>query len=317
MSDRATVIQTEHLAREAAEWISRRHRLVVCPATDPAFGAALAEASALVVRTYTVVDAPLLAAAPVLRVVGRAGNGLDNIDVAACRARGVEVVYTPDANTQAVVEYVIGLLAGALLQPRPLTEPVDAKRWAALRTDTRGRRQMSELVLGILGLGRIGKRLAAAARAIRFARVLYNDLEAVPPRARHGAAEVPVERLFAESDVVSIHVDGRRSNRHFVDGALLGRMKPGVILINTSRGFVVDSLSLADFLRGHPEALALLDVHEREPFPGDYPLLGLPNARLYPHLAASTRQADLAMSWVVRDVAAVLEGRAPRHPAPP
>ncbi len=317
MSDSALVIQTEHLAREAAEWIARRHELVVCPATDPGFGTALTAASALVVRTYTVVNAPLLSAAPMLRVVGRAGNGLDNIDVAACRARGVEVVYTPDANTQAVVEYVIGLLAEALHRPRPLTEPIDRDRWAALRDDTRGRRQMSELVVGILGLGRIGKRLAAAARAIGFKRVLYNDLEAIPPRQRHGAAEAPLEELFGGSDVVSIHVDGRPANRHLVGARLLRHMKPDVILVNTSRGFIVDSLSLAAFLRGNPAALALLDVHEREPFGGDYPLLGLPNARLYPHLAASTRQADLDMSWVVRDVAAVLEGRAPRYPAPP
>ena len=88
-----------------------------------------------------------------------------------------------------------------------------------------------------------------------------------------------------------------------------------MVLINTSRGFVVDNMALAAFLGSHPQAIALLDVHDPEPFGADYPLLGLPNARLYPHMAASTALADRNMSWVVRDVAAVLEGRRPRHPA--
>jgi phosphoglycerate dehydrogenase-like enzyme len=127
---------------------------------------------------------------------------------------------------------------------------------------------------------------------------------------------VPVEQLFADCDVISLHVDGRPANRHFVGRALIGRMKPDAVFINTSRGFVVDSLALAGFLRAHPQALALLDVHEPEPFGADYPLANLPNARLYPHAAASTRRADEEMSWVVRDVAAVLGGRRPRHPAP-
>ncbi len=93
-------------------------------------------------------------------------------------------------------------------------------------------------------------------------------------------------------------------------------MNPEVVFVNTSRGFIVDSLALAAFLKGHPRALAILDVHEPEPFDATYPLLGLDNAWLTPHLAASTNRADLNMSWVVRDVAAVLEGKRPRYPAP-
>ena len=112
-------------------------------------------------------------------------------------------------------------------------------------------------------------------------------------------------------------LDGRAANRGYVGDELLRAMKPDVIFLNTSRGFVVDSLTLATFLQGHPEAVALLDVHDPEPFDAAYPLLGLPNARLFPHMAASTRRADLNMSWVVRDVAAVLAGDRPRFAAPP
>jgi phosphoglycerate dehydrogenase-like enzyme len=310
------VVQSEHLSDEAAAWLAERCSVRVCPHDDPGFPQAVSDAAGLVVRTYTTVDRRLLDSAPRLRVVGRAGTGLDSIDVEACRARGIEVVYTPEANTQAVVEYVMGLLVDAVRARPALREPVDAARWRELRAEAAGQRQLGDLTLGILGLGRVGRRVAAVAAAIRFDRVLYNDLVEIPPSERSGARPVPVNELFARADVLSLHVDGRPGNRHFVGAGLIGRMKGDVILINTARGFVVDSAVLAQFLRTHPAALALLDVHEQEPFDEDYPLLGLPNVRLYPHLASRTQSAMRQMSWVVRDVVAVLEGRKPDHPAP-
>jgi phosphoglycerate dehydrogenase-like enzyme len=316
MTSADIVIQTERLAPEPAAWLARRCRLEVCPLDDPRFSGFLAEAKGLVVRSYTIVSEALLAQAPALRVVGRAGVGVDNIDVAACRARNVEVVYTPGANTQAVVEYVFCLLGSVLRSAVNLAETVNMERWKQMRADLASPRQMSELTLGVLGLGRIGSRVAEVAAAIGFERVLYNDVVEIPPARRHGAGSVPVESLFAEADIVSLHIDGRPSNRHFVDRHLIGCMKSGVILVNTSRGFIVENRALAGFLRDNPGALALLDVHDPEPFEGTYPLLGLANARLYPHLAAATSRADVNMSWVVRDVATVLDGGRPRHPAP-
>lgn len=310
------VVQADHLDEEAAAWLAGRCAVTVVASSDPAFWTALADARGLVVRTYTVVDAALLDKAPRLRVVARAGAGLDNIDVRACRDRGVEVVYTPQANTQAVVEYVIGLIAWTIRPPRPVTQALDTAQWMKLRDRLRHQRQMSDLLLGVLGMGRIGRRVAEVARAIGFGGVAYNDLVEIPPDQRFGADSLPVERLFAECDIVSIHVDGRPENRHFVGNDLIARLGPQAILVNTSRGFVVDSLSLAVFLRANPHARAVLDVHETEPFDDSYPLLGLPNARLLPHAGASTARADLQMSWVVRDVVAVLEGRRPEYPAP-
>ena len=315
MSSTDIVIQTEHLSTEAAQWLAQRCTLVVCSHDDPKFADVVTEAVGLVVRTYTPVNERLLEAAPNLKVVGRAGAGLDNIDVAACRVRSVEVVYTPDANTQAVVEYVMTLLSNALRPRVTLTIPVDSGEWKYLRAQTVGRRQMSELTLGLLGLGRVGKRLAKAAGGIGM-NVIYNDLLEVPHEQRFGARAVDVHQLFTESDVVSLHVDGRDSNRCFVDEELISRMKSDVVFINTSRGFVVESAALADFLRAHSHALAMLDVHDPEPFDSDYPLLGISNARLYPHLASRTEAAMLNMSWVVKDVVAVLEGEKPKHPAP-
>ncbi|MDY7108292.1 MAG: NAD(P)-dependent oxidoreductase [Planctomycetota bacterium] len=281
----------------------------------PAFADALAEAEALLVRTYTRVDETLLRAAPRLRVIGRAGVGLDNVDVPACRARGIEVVYTPEANTQAVVEYVLCLIADALRPRRTVDQALQVRPWEQIRQETSGRREMSECTIGILGLGRIGKRIAQVAGAIG-SRVLYNDLVSMPPEARFGAEPVAAENLFEEADILSIHIDGRSDNRDFIGPELITRLKDDVVFLNTSRGFVVDNVALAGFLCAHPRAEAHLDVHEPEPFDASYPLLGLPNAKLYPHLAARTERAMLNMSWVVKDVMAVLEGRAPQWPAP-
>jgi phosphoglycerate dehydrogenase-like enzyme len=312
---RDIVIQTEHLSAESSAWLSERCRLVICPFEDPGFADALADAAGLVVRTYTQVNQALLDLGPKLRVIGRAGTGLDNVDVPACQRRGVEVVYTPDANTQAVVEYVLCLICDVLRPRPPLDRVVAGRIWNHMREKTVGRRQMNELTLGILGLGRVGKRLARAATGIGF-KVIYNDLLDIPANLRHGATPVSVEELFFTSDIVSIHIDGRPRNMNFVDSRLIERMKEEAIFINTSRGFVVDNLPLARFLKNNPGALAMLDVHEPEPFGEDYPFLGLPNARLYPHLASRTETAMNNMSWVVRDVAAVLEGRKPEFPAP-
>ena len=190
MSGIGVVVQAEHLAEEAAEWLAQKCELVVCPSSHRRFRDVLAQASGLVVRTYTTVDEKLLEGAPNLRVVGRAGVGLDNIDVPACRARGVEVVHTPNATTQAVVEFVVGLLVDGLRHPVSVSEPVDQREWKRLRSRLRGERQMSQLVLGILGLGRIGRRLAEVARALGFQKVLYNDLVDIDPLHRFGALSV-------------------------------------------------------------------------------------------------------------------------------
>ena len=304
MTARFKVMQTEHLHAEAAQWLAARCDLVACAPDDPNFEAELGAADGLIVRTYTIVDEAMLSRAPKLKVVGRAGVGLDNIDLEACKRRCIRVVNTPDANTQAVVEYVIALLCDALRPRMTLGGPVDAVVWNSLRADTCAARQMSELTLGILGLGRIGCRVAEIATVIGFT-VLYNDL-IVPEPACAFASSVPVEELFSQSDVISIHIDARTSNRNFINANLIDRMKSDAVFVNTARGFVVDTAALATFLRANPAAAAHLDVHDSEPFGEDYPLLGLPNAKLYPHLASRTETAMRNMSWVVRDVWAAL-----------
>ena len=307
MTTRPVVVQTEHLSPPAAAWLAERADLVVAAPGSATFDSAAPDAEGLVVRTYTRVDDALLDRLPRLRVVGRAGVGLDNIDQDACARRGVAVCSTPDANTQAVVEYVLCLLCDTL-RPRVLLDaPVDRARWDEVRAEIVGRRQMNELRLGILGLGRIGKRVAQVAGAIGF-EVEYCDLLEVPEALRHGAFPVSAEDLFRHADVVTIHVDGRASNRHLVGERLLSLLKPDAVLLNTSRGFVLDDHALARWLRANPAGQAILDVHDPEPFTAESPLLGLPNAHLAPHLASRTDAAMGAMSWVVKDVWAALRG---------
>jgi D-3-phosphoglycerate dehydrogenase len=312
---RPVILQTEPLALRAETWLGERAEVVRATPSETAFEAAAPRAEALVVRTATRVDAALLHRLPRLRVVGRAGVGLETIALRACAERCVAVVHTPDANTQAVVEFVLREVLDALRPSARLAGAVAPAEWERLRAETVGARQMNECALGILGLGRIGSRVAEVACAIGC-RVRYTDLRDIAPESRHGAEPVSIEELVGTSDILSVHVDGRAANRHLVGHPLLERMRPDALLVNTSRGLVVDASALARVLRGRPRMRALLDVHEPEPFPADYPLAGLPNARLTPHLASRTATAMEAMSWVVRDVWAVLEGRAPRWPAP-
>jgi len=302
MASEQRIIVTEFLSQEAIDWLSERAVVQQIAADDPGFNQALSVATGLIVRTYTEVNRALLDRGPGLRVVGRAGTGLDNIDVDACRERDIEVVNAPHANRQAVVEYVMSILSTHL---RPLPPKIDrgftSEEWAIARQNAIAPRQMSECLLGILGLGAIGKRVAEVATAIGFS-VQYHDIEQIPSEHRFGAASVDLDTLLRTSDVLTIHVDGRAGNRHFLGGDRLSNLLPTVLLINTSRGFVVDSEALAAMLCDNPDASAVLDVHESEPVSADDPLVGLPNACLLPHAASRTAAAQRAMSWVVQGV---------------
>ncbi len=314
---RPFVLQSEDLDPAAAAWLRESCDLTcrLPPFTDPGFDALLAKADGLVVRTYTRVNAALLDKAPRLKVVGRAGVGLDRIDVPECRRRGIEVVHTPDANTQAVAEYVLAMLLDALRPRTTLTHAVNLDQWNQMRRELLAMNQLSELTLGILGLGRVGSRVARVATGVGM-EVLYHDLVEIPEAKRYGARPADPAEIFRRVDVLTIHVDSRPENYRMVNAALLAQLRPTVTIVNTSRGLVMDSQALADFLKTHPHARALIDVHDPEPFEPNYPLLNLPNAVLSPHLAASTATAHVNMSWVVKDVRRVLNGEVPQHPAP-
>lgn len=308
---------TETLDPSCADWLGEHCQVVWHGHDKPGLDAELADADALIVRTYTQVNDALLDAAPNVKVIGRAGVGLDNFDLPACKARGVRVVYTPDANTQAVVEYVFGLILDHY-RPRTTLKPgTDASAFHALRKSEVGI-ELATLTLGILGMGRIGKRIATVAHAMGI-NVIGCDLldEAA---IRKAIPSVPFDfvdhaNLYAQSDIVTVHVDGRAENKQIINAESLAQLKGNGLLINAARGMLVDHDALCRWLEAHPDATAVLDVHDPEPPAEDHALYGCDNALLLPHLASRTGTALENMSWVVRDVVAVLQGNEPTHAA--
>jgi D-3-phosphoglycerate dehydrogenase len=311
------ILVTEGSDAKPLQWLRERAQVLEIAPDDPSFDARLASAEGMVVRTYTKVNESLLSRAPKLRVVGRGGVGLENIDVAACRRRGVEVVFTPDANTLAVGDFAIGYMLQLLRPWAFFREQIyDAKEFKRIRNTVRGV-QLNELTLGILGMGRVGRRLGHIAANGFGMKVIYNDLLDVQSQLDFPATPVDKPTLYRTADVLSLHVDMRAGNENLVGREQIATMKPTAILLNTSRGEVLDAQALADAIREKRLAGAAIDVFDPEPPKSDFPLLGLENVLLTPHLAARTYSAIENMSWVVRDVMAVLQGERPRYPAPP
>ena len=302
------VIQTENLPQVCSDWLAERCELHICPADSLRFKELLPQAHGLAIRTYTTVNEEMLNNAPNLLVVGRAGAGVDNIDLGACGARNIKVVYTPDANTDSVVEFVLSTMFMGLRTLNEVTGSMNQKEWNALRDASVTKREFPETTVGIIGFGRIGSRLGKTLRSLGFT-VLYNDLLEIDET--HDCTSVAIEQLLFESDVISMHVDGRIENAHLCDATMFRQMKSNVLFINASRGFVVDAYALTEFLKQAEGAKAVLDVHEPEPITAEYPLLHVPNATLYPHIACKTTTATQNMGWVVRDIDAVLQEKRP------
>jgi len=297
-------------------WLKERAEVIESSEAREEFWEHLSRADGLVVRTYTKVNAAFLDLASRLRVVGRGGVGIENIDVKECRRRGIEVVYTPDANTLAVGDFVFGLII-RLVRDWPMIgdkalAPADFKR---VRNAARGR-QLNEMTLGILGMGRVGRRVGHIAVNGFGMRVIYNDIVDVKSLLDFPAEAVEKDRLYRECDILSVHVDMRKGNENLVGAKEIGLMKKGAILLNTSRGEVLEIDAVAEALKAGRLSAAAIDVYAPEPPGEDFPLLGMKNVILTPHLASRTNTAVENMSWVVRDVLAVLQGQKPKFPAP-
>ncbi|WP_238878439.1 hydroxyacid dehydrogenase [Achromobacter xylosoxidans] len=260
---------------------------------------AAGQADALIVRNRSQVDAALLAAAPRLRAVGRLGVGLDNIDLPGCAARGIQVVPATGANARAVAEYVIGTLLALLRGAYAASAEVAGGEWprAALSQglEAHGR------TLGVVGFGGIGQLTARLAAGLGM-RVVARDAALPadhPAWADAGATRLELDDLLAQADAVTLHVPLTSGTRHLLDAARIARMRPGAVLINTSRGGIVDETALAVALRGGHLGGAALDVFEQEPLPAGGPLAGAPNLILTPHIAGLTREANTRVSDMV------------------
>ena len=303
------IVMTEGLEAIPLEWGRKQACIIESSWKNPEqLQRDLATADGLIVRTYTQVNELLLSQAPRLRAVGRAGVGMENIDQVACQTHGVKVFSTPGANAHAVCEYVFNLIFQLGRPVINLRQPVAAEEFHRYRKVIRGL-ELCGKTMGIIGMGRIGRLVGRAACAFGM-NVLYNDVVDVAQYVDFAAKSVDKPALYAQADVISIHVSHRPGNRGMIDAAALAQCRPDSLLINTSRGEVIDAASLAAALRQNRVAGAALDVHDPEPPGPDYPLWGCPNCILAPHLAARTQGAMDAMSWVVRDVVEYLQAAA-------
>ncbi len=244
----------------------------------------------LTLLTDRVDDAFLDAAGPGLRVVSNYAVGFDNIDVAACAARGVAVGNTPGVLTETTADLAWALLMAAARRLPEGDRYVRDGRWKTwgplllLGPDVYG------ATLGIVGFGRIGQALARRAQGFGM-RILYHDVEELPADVTGplGATYRPLEGLLAESDFVSLHVNLSPVTRHLINRESLGWMKSSAVLVNTSRGPVIDQAALAEALRDGVIWAAALDVTDPEPISMDDPLVGLDNCLIVPHIASASR----------------------------
>ncbi len=268
--------------------------------------AIIGDYEALVVRSETKVTRAVIEAGTHLRVIGRAGVGVDNIDVDAATARGIIVVNAPAGNTIAVAEHTIGLLL-AVARRIP-------QAWAALRAGQWQRSRFMGMevrgkVLGIIGLGRIGREVARRAQGLEMRVVAFDPYVAAEHARRLGVEMLDLPALLRAADFVSIHTPATAQTRGLIGAAELALLKPTAIVINCARGGIVDETALYEALEQKRLAGAALDVFEKEP-PGDNPLLQLENVVATPHLAASTHEAQVSVALeVAEQVIAALDGR--------
>ncbi len=248
----------------------------------------IADADALVVRSATKVTAALLEKAGRLRAIGRAGVGVDNVDVDAATRRGVLVMNTPGGNSVSVAEHTLALMLGLARAVPQANASIHAGKWeksAFSGTEMRGK------TIGLVGLGRVGTEVARRARALEM-KVLAHDPYVTPAAAAEVEVElVPLDDLLRRSDVISLHTSLSAQTEKLIDAAAIAKMKKGVRLINCARGELIDEAALAEALKSGHVAGAALDTFAKEP-PKDSPLVGLPNVIATPHIAGSTAEAQ-------------------------
>jgi D-3-phosphoglycerate dehydrogenase len=253
-----------------------------------ALAADLADADALLVRSATTVDAQLLDAAPRLRIVARAGTGVDNVDVAAASSRGILVVNAPGANSISVAEHACALMLALARSVPAADRAMKDARWEKkkfLGTELRGK------TLAIAGLGRIGQEVAQRARAFGMRVVAHDPYISRDIAAGLGVELMPLAAVCAEADYLTLHLPSTTETRHLFNDELFAACRPGLRFVNTARGELVDEAALRRAIETGIVAAAALDVFETEP-PRDWSLAQLPQVIATPHIAASTEEAQ-------------------------
>ncbi|HUP54604.1 MAG TPA: phosphoglycerate dehydrogenase, partial [Methylomirabilota bacterium] len=305
------VLVAEAVAQEGIDLLAAAHQVderLGC--TREELAALLPDYDALIVRSQVQVDAELIAAGSRLVVIGRAGVGVDNVDLEAATRAGITVVNAPTGNTIAAAEHTLALLYGVARRTAAADASVRRGEWKRGQftgLELRGR------TLGIVGLGKIGQAIADRARAMEMVVLGVDPYVSAEQAANHGVELVDFDTMLSRADVVTVHVPLTRATKGLIGKAAISKLRPGAIVLNVARGGIVDEAAVAEALASGHLAGAGIDVFDAEP-PVDSPLLTAPNTLLTPHLGASTAEAQvLVAEEVAAQVLDVLDGRSARY----
>ncbi|MBU0532258.1 hydroxyacid dehydrogenase [Candidatus Micrarchaeota archaeon] len=258
---------------------------------------AIVDADVLVVRSATKVTKELIARAKKLKIVARAGIGLDNVDQAACKERGIKVVNTPGASSNAVAEFALGLIIASLRNVQKAHYQMKNKKWEKKQLTGR---EIEGKTLGIIGYGRIGALLAKKAKALGM------DVVACDPQAKEDSQVIflKLDELFQKADVISIHAPLVDATKNLINKENIAKMKDGVCIVNTARGQIIDENALYEACKSGKILGAAIDVYWEEPYHGK--LLELDNVYFTPHLGGSTKEAQIKIG---KEIALILQSQ--------
>lgn len=315
------IVVTRPVAEEALALLRPRADIAVGPAEPPLptkeeVRDMVREADVIYTLPLNPLDGDAIRGASKLRLIATMGTGYDNIDVATARERGIPVTFAPGILDETTADGAFGLLLATARRFGEAERFLRSGKWKGWGPGQFLGHDVHHATLGIVGMGRIGRQMAKRAKGFEM-RVVYSDERRNDQAERElGVEYVPFERLLAEADFVSVHVPLMPSTRHLIDAAALRKMKPTAVLINTSRGPVVDERALAEALRDGVIAAAGLDVYEKEPAVEPL-LLELENVVLLPHVASASEKTRTRMAVrAAQNILAFLDGRPLLDPVP-
>jgi D-3-phosphoglycerate dehydrogenase / 2-oxoglutarate reductase len=281
------VIVADKISERGIQLLKEQQGWNIVLTTKETLHAELADADALIVRSATKVTPALLDKAPRLRAVGRAGVGVDNIDLDEATKRGILVMSTPGGSSVSVAEHTFALLLALVRELPKFDAAMREGRWekSSSGAEVRGK------TLGLIGLGRIGSEVASRAEAFDLRVVAFDPFISAAAALELSVELVPLEKLLAESDFISLHTAVSPQTKEMINGASIAKMKKGVRIVNAARGELINEADLAAAIKSGHVAGAALDVFAEEP-PKNCPLIGLPNVITTPHVAGSTAEAQ-------------------------
>jgi (S)-sulfolactate dehydrogenase len=300
----ARIVITEFMDQRAVAQLGAQHDVLYLPTlVDDAqrLHTEAVLADAVIVRNRTQVRGELLAALTRCTVVGRLGVGLDNIDVPACEARGMQVIPASGANALSVAEYVLGTAMLLLRGAYQSTPAVAAGQWP--RPALSNGREIGGKVLGLIGFGSIGQLTARLAQGLGMTVIAFDAMMDAghPAFAALGVRCVTLDELVRSADVVSLHVPLVNSTRGLFNAELISAMKAGAVLINTARGGIIDEVALGQALKAGRLGGAAIDVFGVEPLPSAPHFAGCPNLVLTPHVAGVTTESNERVSFLIAE----------------